>query len=120
MAYDLHGFWDADVKTLGSIMRPQTDIREIDNDTLPLWFDKLTPAKVNLGLAYYGRGYTVSDPKCGKSTPFLFLPYKANHRSSVPGVRFQRPQQSRSVHRIRRGHVKQGYLMHSGMGNLIC
>ncbi len=87
MAYDLHGFWDADVKTLGSIIRPQTDIREIDNDTLPLWFDKLTPAKVNLGLAYYGRGYTVSDPKCGKSIPPRYLPCKANHRSSVPGLR---------------------------------
>ncbi|KAL8895830.1 MAG: hypothetical protein Q9207_007992, partial [Kuettlingeria erythrocarpa] len=48
MAYDLHGFWDADVKTLGSIVRPQTDIREIDKNTLPLWFDKLDPAKVNL------------------------------------------------------------------------
>ncbi|KAL8918458.1 MAG: hypothetical protein Q9208_007364 [Pyrenodesmia sp. 3 TL-2023] len=65
MAYDLHGFWDADVKTLGSIIRPQTDIREIDNNTLPLWFDKLDPAKVNLGLAYYGRGYTVTDRSCG-------------------------------------------------------
>ena len=67
MAYDLHGFWDADVKTLGSIIRPQTDIREIDNNTLPLWFDKLDPAKVNLGLAYYGRGYTVTDRSSGKS-----------------------------------------------------
>lgn len=66
MAYDLHGFWDADVKTLGSLIRPQTDIREIDNDTLPLWFDKLDPSKVNLGLAYYGRGYTVADSTCGE------------------------------------------------------
>lgn len=66
MAYDLHGFWDADVKTLGSIIRAQTDVREIEKNTLPLWFDKLNPAKVNLGLAYYGRGYTVSDKTCGK------------------------------------------------------
>lgn len=35
MAYDLHGSWDADVKTLGSIVRGQTDIRDISNDTLP-------------------------------------------------------------------------------------
>lgn len=35
MAYDLHGFWDTDVKTLGSIVRGHTDIRDISNDTLP-------------------------------------------------------------------------------------
>ena len=35
MAYDLHGSWDADVKTLGSIVRGQADIRDIANDTLP-------------------------------------------------------------------------------------
>ena len=56
MAYDLHGFWDADIKTLGSKVRGQTDIREIHNDTLPLWFDALNPAKINMGLAFYGRG----------------------------------------------------------------
>lgn len=64
MAYDLHGFWDADVKTLGKIVRPQTDIREIDKGLLPLWFAGVNPAKVNFGMAYYGRGYTLSDPAC--------------------------------------------------------
>lgn len=64
MAYDLHGFWDADVKTLGKIIRLQTDIKEIDKGLLPLWFAGLDPAKVNFGLAYYGRSYTLSDPAC--------------------------------------------------------
>ncbi|KAK3326738.1 bacteriodes thetaiotaomicron symbiotic chitinase, partial [Apodospora peruviana] len=64
MSYDLHGFWDADVKTLGSIVRGQTDIQEISNNTLPLWYDGLDPAKINFGVAYYGRGYTLSDPSC--------------------------------------------------------
>ena len=36
MTYDLHGFWDANNPTLGNIMRPQTDIRDIQTDTLPL------------------------------------------------------------------------------------
>lgn len=66
MAYDLHGFWDADIKTLGSVVRGQTDIREIYNDTLPLWFDALDPAKINFGLALYGRGYTLADPSCNQ------------------------------------------------------
>ncbi len=77
MAYDLHGSWDSDVLTLGQLVRGQADIREIGNDTIPLWFDKLDPAKINFGLAMYGRGYTLSDPGCsdllcpfaGPSTP---------------------------------------------------
>ncbi|KAI9146948.1 oviduct-specific glycoprotein [Paramyrothecium foliicola] len=64
MAYDLHGSWDADVKALGSKVRGQADIREIEANTIPLWFDGLTPSKLNFGLAMYGRGYTLSDPSC--------------------------------------------------------
>ncbi|KAI4262989.1 MAG: hypothetical protein L6R42_001847 [Xanthoria sp. 1 TBL-2021] len=86
MAYDLHGFWDADVKTLGSIIRPQTDIREIDNNTLPLWFDKLDPAKVNLGLAYYGRGYTVTDRSCAYPGCPFSGPNKAGPCTGFEGV----------------------------------
>lgn len=64
MAYDLHGYWDADVKTLGALVRGQTDIRDINTNTRPLWFDGLNPSKINFGLAYYGRGYTLADPSC--------------------------------------------------------
>lgn len=61
---DLHGYWDADVKTLGALVRGQADIRDIGNDTVPLWFDELNPAKINFGLALYGRGYTVTSKTC--------------------------------------------------------
>ncbi|KAK7958671.1 hypothetical protein PG988_013519 [Apiospora saccharicola] len=64
MAYDLHGYWDQDVKTLGSVVRGQADIRDIATDTLPLWFDELDPSKINFGVALYGRGYTLADPGC--------------------------------------------------------
>lgn len=64
MAYDLHGSWDAEVKTIGALVRAQTDLRDIVNNTLPLWFDKLDPAKINMGLAYYGRGFTLTDKSC--------------------------------------------------------
>ncbi|KAK5994507.1 Killer toxin subunits alpha/beta-like protein [Cladobotryum mycophilum] len=66
MTYDLHGPWDTDVKALGSIVRPQTDITEIDKNLMPLWYDGMDPSKLNLGIAYYGRTYTLSDPKCGQ------------------------------------------------------
>jgi chitinase len=65
MSYDLHGPWDADVKTLGSIVRPHTDITEIEKGLTPLWFDGVDPAKVNMGLAFYGRSYKLENPACG-------------------------------------------------------
>ena len=64
MAYDLHGSWDSDVLTLGKLVRGQADIREISNNTIPLWFDGLDPAKINFGLAMYGRGYTLASAGC--------------------------------------------------------
>ena len=86
MAYDLHGYWDADVETLGSIVRGQADIREIANDTLPLWFDGLDPAKINFGLAYYGRGYTLADPSCNTLGCSFSGPSKAGPCTNYAGV----------------------------------
>ena len=45
MTYDLHGSWDANTPTLGNIIRPQTDIRDIQNDTLPTLVRLLRPCK---------------------------------------------------------------------------
>ncbi|KAL8830646.1 MAG: hypothetical protein Q9170_005645 [Blastenia crenularia] len=67
MSYDLHGPWDSDANTWGSVVRPHTDIREIQNDTVALWFDSLAAMKINLGMALYGRGYTLADSKCAHS-----------------------------------------------------
>lgn len=66
MSYDLHGPWDTDVRALGSIVRPQTDVTDIKKDLLPLVYDDVEFSKINLGLAYYGRTYTLADPTCGK------------------------------------------------------
>jgi chitinase len=76
---DLHGSWDQDVKTLGSVVRGQADIRDIGNDTLPLWFDDLNPSKINFGLALYGRGYTVTNPRCND----LGCPVKGPSKAGV-------------------------------------
>ncbi|KAI1520357.1 chitinase [Pyrenophora tritici-repentis] len=64
MAYDLHGPWDINQKTIQPVVRGQADIREIGNDTLLLWFDELDASKINFGVALYGRGYTVANPSC--------------------------------------------------------
>lgn len=77
---------DADVKTLDPIVRGQADIREISNDTLPLWFDGLDPAKVNFGLAYYGRGYTLSDASCNTLNCPFSGPSDPGKCTNFPGV----------------------------------
>ncbi|KAJ4288855.1 hypothetical protein N0V88_007185 [Collariella sp. IMI 366227] len=64
MTYDLHGPWDKDVKQIGTVVLGHTNIPEIANWTLPLWYDGVNPAKVNMGLAYYSRGYTLADANC--------------------------------------------------------
>ncbi len=88
MAYDLHGSWDADTKTLGKKVRGQADIREISNDTVPLWFDYLDPQKINFGMALYGRGYTVESSSCNS----LLCP-------------FREAKQAGEMHQLRRNHV---------------
>ncbi|KUI70476.1 putative chitinase 3 [Cytospora mali] len=79
MAYDLHGYWDQDVETLGSVVRGQADIRDIGNDTLPLWFDELDASKINFGIALYGRGYTLSSPSCNE----LLCPFSGPSKPAV-------------------------------------
>lgn len=82
MAYGVHSAWDKNIPSLGrsflhilndrrahslltgAKVRAHTDIHDIDNDLRPLWFAGIDPAKVNFGLAYYGRTYTLTHPSC--------------------------------------------------------
>ncbi|KAI0865017.1 hypothetical protein F4860DRAFT_527723 [Xylaria cubensis] len=64
LSYDLHGPWDSTVDDIGPVIIGQTNIPELYNWTLSLWYDKVDPSKINMGLAYYGRGYTVEDVDC--------------------------------------------------------
>ncbi|KEY73171.1 hypothetical protein S7711_04137 [Stachybotrys chartarum IBT 7711] len=64
MSYDLHGPWDEDVRQIGRVVLGHTNIPEIANWTLPLYYEEMDPAKLNMGLAYYARGYTVATSDC--------------------------------------------------------
>ncbi|KAK6542096.1 hypothetical protein TWF694_007865 [Orbilia ellipsospora] len=86
MSYDLHGAWDGKNPTLGPKIRAQTDVREIYNDTKPLWFAGLNPAKINFGLAYYGRGYTVANTGCNTLGCTFSGPSKAASCTNFEGV----------------------------------
>ncbi|EHA54455.1 hypothetical protein MCOR27_003429 [Pyricularia oryzae] len=60
MSYDLRSF---EYSTDG-LIRAQTDIRDITEFIKPLWYSSVPAAKINLGLASYGRGYTLRSSSC--------------------------------------------------------
>ena len=64
MSYDLHGTWDNQSIYVGPYIAPHTNITEIDVGLDLLWYAGVNPNKVVLGLAYYGRSFTLKDPAC--------------------------------------------------------
>lgn len=67
MSYDIHGTWDGTNKETGPYVRPHTNWTEIATGLDLLWRDGVDPAKVTLGLGWYGRSFTLANPSC--STP---------------------------------------------------
>lgn len=63
MTYDLHGTWDAS-NAIGNVVLAHTNLTEIDEALALLWRNQVDPAKVNLGLAFYSRTFTLSNPNC--------------------------------------------------------
>ncbi|OBT73001.1 hypothetical protein VF21_07849 [Pseudogymnoascus sp. 05NY08] len=64
MTYDLHGTWDSSVKSIGNIVQAHTNLTEINLALQLLWRNNIDPAKVNMGLGFYGRSFTLTDPSC--------------------------------------------------------
>ncbi|KDB22160.1 hypothetical protein H109_05949 [Trichophyton interdigitale MR816] len=66
MTYDIHGVWDASSKFSGPFVRPHTNLTEIGQGLDLLWRAGVEPAKVILGLGWYGRSFTLEDGSCSK------------------------------------------------------
>lgn len=101
MAAILVSFWTSVANLVSCSVRGQTDIREIYNDTLPLWFDKLDPAKINMGLAYYGRGtkhHTLYAHTISNYRPRLYI---TEFQLCNFGLRIHWPQSERAVYQLR-------------------
>lgn len=64
MTYDLHGVWDNTTQGVGPYIRPHTNLTEIDAALDLLWRSKVDAQKVNLGLAWYGRSFTLQNSNC--------------------------------------------------------
>lgn len=64
MSYDLHGVWDKPNRWVGPYLNSHTNLTEITDALDLLWRNNIPSSKVTMGLAFYGRGFTVSDPAC--------------------------------------------------------
>jgi chitinase len=64
MAYDLHGVWDGNNPYTQAIVQSHTNLTEIDLAAQLLWRNNIDPSKVVLGMGFYGRSFTLSNPSC--------------------------------------------------------
>ncbi|KAK0630488.1 hypothetical protein B0T17DRAFT_222151 [Bombardia bombarda] len=67
MTYDLHGTWDSTIASLGPKVMAHTNLTEIDQTMDLFWRNDIDPKKLNLGLGFYGRSFTLTDPTCKKA-----------------------------------------------------
>lgn len=49
---------------IGPVINAHTNLTEIDNTMDLLWRNSIDPAKVVMGIGFYGRSFTLSDPSC--------------------------------------------------------
>ena len=64
MTYDFHGTWDMENRWVGPYLNSHSNLTEIKDGLDLLWRNDVKPENVVLGLAFYGRGFTVSNPAC--------------------------------------------------------
>ncbi|OGM39528.1 hypothetical protein ABOM_012089 [Aspergillus bombycis] len=64
MTYDMHGTWDRGNKWTGEYLNAHTNLTEIKNSLDLLWRNDVKAEQVVMGLAFYGRAYTVASPSC--------------------------------------------------------
>ncbi|KAK2686850.1 hypothetical protein QWA68_014718 [Fusarium oxysporum] len=66
ISYDLHGAWDIGNKWTGAFVGAHTNLTEITSSLDLLWRNKVSPSKVVLGLAFYGRSVTLASSSCSE------------------------------------------------------
>lgn len=52
------------MKSIGSYAYAHTNLSEIDMGLNLLWRNNVNPERVNLGLGFYGRSFTMENPNC--------------------------------------------------------
>lgn len=58
------GVWDSTVQSIGPYAYAHTNLTEIQLGLELLWRNNVNPGRVNMGLGFYGRSFTMKDPSC--------------------------------------------------------
>ncbi|GJC89959.1 killer toxin subunits alpha/beta [Colletotrichum liriopes] len=66
MSYDVHGSWDIDNEWTGPWVNSHTNMTEIQLALDLLWRNDISPTKVTMGMSFYSRSFTLTDPGCSK------------------------------------------------------
>jgi chitinase len=66
MSYDMHGSWDIDNEFTGPWANSHTNMTEIQMALDLLWRNDISASKVTMGMAFYSRTFTLTDPNCNK------------------------------------------------------
>lgn len=66
MSYDLHGTWDIGNQWTGAFLDAHTNLTEIETALDLLWRNNITASKVNMGMAFYGRSFTLASSSCSE------------------------------------------------------
>ncbi|PYH48038.1 uncharacterized protein BP01DRAFT_313070, partial [Aspergillus saccharolyticus JOP 1030-1] len=88
MSYDLHGTWDITDVWEGPYLNAHTNLTQIKSALDLLWGVDIEPSKVNLGLAFYGRSYTVASSSCTEPGCEYLSAGTAGDCSDTAGVLF--------------------------------
>ncbi|KAJ8130004.1 hypothetical protein O1611_g3626 [Lasiodiplodia mahajangana] len=67
MSYDLHGTWDGNSPWTQDVLAAHTNLTEISMAMDLLWRNDVDTSKIVMGMGFYGRSFTMTDPGC--STP---------------------------------------------------
>ncbi|KAH8696452.1 hypothetical protein BGW36DRAFT_381047 [Talaromyces proteolyticus] len=88
MSYDLHGTWDIGSQWTGAYLNAHTNLTEIESALDLLWRNNITASKVNLGLAFYGRSFTLASSSCSEPGCAYLSAGDAGDCSATAGILF--------------------------------
>ncbi|KAJ3406422.1 hypothetical protein HDV05_006016 [Chytridiales sp. JEL 0842] len=77
VSYDIHGTWDANIRDLGPMVQPHTNVEEIHDAILLLQKAGAERSKIVMGLGFYARTFTLADRSCTA----MFCPFVAGGRA---------------------------------------
>ncbi|OAL43395.1 hypothetical protein IQ07DRAFT_593170 [Pyrenochaeta sp. DS3sAY3a] len=86
MTYDLHGSWDSPESYIGSFVYAHTNKTEIDDALNLFWRNHVPANRINLGIGFYGRSYTLESADCSRPGCPFKSPGVAGSCTGEPGV----------------------------------